>query len=489
MCPCSAWRALPRRSSRSRSPGGSSTPSAAIGSMLAFNFFFVEPLYTSASTKNWFALLVFLVTRSVASWRRRGGAPRSRGRARCAAEADRRARAAGGEALEAEALRRSDALKTALLRAVSPRPALAADGHPHLARARSRHGELTLDAEDRLELAETILGRGGPARPRRRATCSTSRDCRPAPPSRTRELWPVDDLVVQALDGVGRRRAASRSSLPEDVAGRPGRRRTRSERVLANLSRTRSATRRPDRVRVQVDAAPLRGAACASSTRAGHPPGERGPHLRAVPPRLAPRARGAGLGLAIARGFAEANGGRVWAESHAGRARRSSWRFRSRRRRHRGAGVTGARVLVVDDEPQILRALRTSLRGAGYEVDTAETAEAALALRRCGRPKPSSSTSCCRTAVARTSRASCAVEQRADDRPLGRRRRAREGRRPRRGRRRLRDEAGRDRRAARAPARGAAPDTLRRRARDRAGRPAWSICEKRAVRSAASRST
>jgi two-component system KDP operon response regulator KdpE len=36
------------------------------------------------------------------------------------------------------------------------------------------------------------------------------------------------------------------------------------------------------------------------------------------------------------------------------------------------------RVLVVDDEPQILRALRTSLRGAGYEVDTAETAEEAL---------------------------------------------------------------------------------------------------------------
>ncbi len=29
-------------------------------------------------------------------------------------------------------------------------------------------------------------------------------------------------------------------------------------------------------------------------------------------------ARGAGLGLAIARGFAEANGGRVWVESHAG---------------------------------------------------------------------------------------------------------------------------------------------------------------------------
>jgi two-component system KDP operon response regulator KdpE len=41
--------------------------------------------------------------------------------------------------------------------------------------------------------------------------------------------------------------------------------------------------------------------------------------------------------------------------------------------------VSGQRVLVVDDEQQILRALRTSLRAAGYEVDTAETAEEALA--------------------------------------------------------------------------------------------------------------
>ena len=41
--------------------------------------------------------------------------------------------------------------------------------------------------------------------------------------------------------------------------------------------------------------------------------------------------------------------------------------------------TNGPRVLVVDDEQQILRALRTSLRGAGYEVDTAETAEGALA--------------------------------------------------------------------------------------------------------------
>jgi two-component system, OmpR family, KDP operon response regulator KdpE len=41
--------------------------------------------------------------------------------------------------------------------------------------------------------------------------------------------------------------------------------------------------------------------------------------------------------------------------------------------------VSKSRVLVVDDEQQILRALQTSLRAAGYEVETAETAEAALA--------------------------------------------------------------------------------------------------------------
>jgi two-component system, OmpR family, KDP operon response regulator KdpE len=41
--------------------------------------------------------------------------------------------------------------------------------------------------------------------------------------------------------------------------------------------------------------------------------------------------------------------------------------------------VSAQRVLVVDDEPQILRALRTGLRAAGYEVETADTVEGALA--------------------------------------------------------------------------------------------------------------
>ena len=41
--------------------------------------------------------------------------------------------------------------------------------------------------------------------------------------------------------------------------------------------------------------------------------------------------------------------------------------------------MNGQRILAVDDEPQILRALQTNLRGAGYEVTTAATAADALA--------------------------------------------------------------------------------------------------------------
>jgi two-component system, OmpR family, KDP operon response regulator KdpE len=41
--------------------------------------------------------------------------------------------------------------------------------------------------------------------------------------------------------------------------------------------------------------------------------------------------------------------------------------------------VSGARVLVVDDEPEVRRALRTSLGGRGYDVQLAPTGEEALA--------------------------------------------------------------------------------------------------------------
>src|SRR5581483_2405908 len=64
---------------------------------------------------------------------------------------------------------------------------------------------------------------------------------------------------------------------------------------------------------------------------------------------------------------------------------------RARGPRCRGArradGMSGQRVLVVDDEPQILRALGTTLRGAGYAVDTAATATEALTVAAANPPE------------------------------------------------------------------------------------------------------
>ena len=49
--------------------------------------------------------------------------------------------------------------------------------------------------------------------------------------------------------------------------------------------------------------------------------------------------------------------------------------------------MSGPRVLVVDDEPQILRGLTTMLRGAGYDVVTAATAADALASAAANPPE------------------------------------------------------------------------------------------------------
>ncbi len=48
--------------------------------------------------------------------------------------------------------------------------------------------------------------------------------------------------------------------------------------------------------------------------------------------------------------------------------------------------MSGSRVLIVDDEPQIRRIMRTTLAGAGYQVEDAKTGEEALAKVREFRP-------------------------------------------------------------------------------------------------------
>ena len=122
------------------------------------------------------------------------------------------------------------------------------------------------------------------------------------------------------------------------------------------------------------------------------------------------------------------------------------------------------RVLVVDDEPQILRALAINLRARRYEVFTAETGTEALSVaaahppdlvildlgsarhgRRRGHPRPAR------------------LDRRSHRDPLGTHRQRGQGRRAGRGRRRLPDQAVRDRRADGTDARRRSPGDTRRR--------------------------
>ena len=89
---------------------------------------------------------------------------------------------------------------------------------------------------------------------------------------------------------------------------------------------------------------------------------------------------GAGLGLTICRGLVEAHGGRIWVESGGvGQGTRFTFTVPVAEEadivseRVAMAGSSGApqthektRILVVDDDPQMLRYLRDALTGAGY---------------------------------------------------------------------------------------------------------------------------
>jgi two-component system sensor histidine kinase KdpD len=222
------------------------------------------------------------------------------------------------EAFEAEALRRSDTMKTALLRAVShdlrsPLMAILTSA------GALAHGELSLDPADRRELTETILGEAERLDRLVSNLLDLSRlEAGAAEPQPG--VLVIEDLVLQTLDGIEAAGDRIEVSLPDDESVRVRVDLHQIERVLANLIENALHYSPPtEPVRVQVSATASEVLVRVIDHGPGIAPGEaqrifepfqRGSRTRA--------ARGAGLGLAIARGFAEANGGRVWAESREG---------------------------------------------------------------------------------------------------------------------------------------------------------------------------
>jgi two-component system, OmpR family, sensor histidine kinase KdpD len=214
------------------------------------------------------------------------------------------------EALEAEALRRSDALKTALLRAVShdlrsPLTAILA-GAGALANA-----ELDLDDGDRAALVGAI---GAEAQRLDRVVgdlLDISRlESGAAEPHF--ELWAIDEIVARALEGLAA--GSDRVIVELDEDSPPVRvDAAQVERVLANLIDNAlkfSPASTPVVVRAEHGATELR--VHVVDRGPGLTPAERDAVF--LPFRKGGSERGVGLGLAIARGFAEANGGRVWTQ-------------------------------------------------------------------------------------------------------------------------------------------------------------------------------
>jgi two-component system sensor histidine kinase KdpD len=332
---------------------------ASIASLLTFNFFILPPVHTLAleDAENWAALVVYLVTAVVTSEL----ASRLRRRA---AEAERREReaalladlaagllaredlddvasrieigedAAGRrlgeaveslhaiarererleeEALEAEALRRNDLVKTAVIRSVSH------DLRTPLATMHAAVDALGpegpgLDADEQRELLATV--RRELARLERYVenVLDLSRlEAGAATPSPA--LWTVDALTVQALAGLP---GAERVELelgdhlpPVQIDA------AQIERALANM--LENALRfSPADSTVSVRAESRGAEVIVRIEDSG--PGVPAADASAIfePFRRSTRSRGAGLGLAIARGFVEANGGRVWVESAPG---------------------------------------------------------------------------------------------------------------------------------------------------------------------------
>jgi two-component system sensor histidine kinase KdpD len=214
------------------------------------------------------------------------------------------------EALEAETLRRSDLVKTALLRAVSHDLRTPLTG-VRTAVGALRNSSLRLSDADRSELLETIDVDSERLQRRVGDLLDLSRlEAGGASPER--EVWSLDDLAREAVATLGARDRVDVSGEAPlvNVDG------TQIQHVLANLIENALKHSPPEEhVLVRITATRKDAIIRVVDHGPGLTPGDDERVFEPFYRRAGDAQSGAGLGLAIARGFAEANGGRVWAES------------------------------------------------------------------------------------------------------------------------------------------------------------------------------
>jgi K+-sensing histidine kinase KdpD len=295
---------------------------ASVASAAAFNFFQIPPLhrFTIADEENWVALASFaiaaILSSAVAGLARARAIEAERGRE----EADRALAELAAltrerdlmqaEVVEAEALRRSDELKTSLLRSIShdlrtPLTSIIASG--------SALGSGTLTEAEREELSEAIVGEGQRLSRLVENLLDMSRlEAGKAEPHR--EPTDLAEVLQAARQGAARPDSVRLAVDPElpmvdaDAA--------QLERAFANL--LENAIRYGDGRPVLVRSRLVGGHVVVRVVDQG--PGIPEPERRRI---FEPFQRGdsdaaktgSGLGLAIARGFIEANGGEIAVES------------------------------------------------------------------------------------------------------------------------------------------------------------------------------
>jgi two-component system sensor histidine kinase KdpD len=295
----------------------------ALLSAVVFNFYFLPPLrnFSINARHDIVALLVFVLVafvsgtlaelaraRAVESERRRREADRAlREAAELAAERDRMRE----EAIEAEALRRSDELKTSLLRAVShdlrtPLTAIIAAG--------AALDSPSVTASERHELSDAVVDEGQRLSRLVENLLDVSRlESGAAEPHR--EPVELGDLLMAARESIGANGERVRLSLDDDLpalSADP----TQLERAFANLLENAVVHGEGQPVLVRSRLVGPRLVVRVVDRGPGIPESQRERIFE--PFYRAPGARpgsGSGLGLAIARGFIEANGGEVEVES------------------------------------------------------------------------------------------------------------------------------------------------------------------------------